>query len=139
MSRTRVQQTQISGSLAAGILDNLAAGSSLEGQGTLVGDLNALRSQLNKIIGEGHWYDALAGSQDLSDIYGAIHVSGADAAFQGDISAVDATMSGDLAAVNGTFSADLSAVNATFSGDLAAVNGTFSADLSAVKIGRAHV
>ena len=127
MSRTRVQQTQISGSLASGISDSLEAGIGLVGQGTLVGDLNALRSQLNKIIGEGHWYDALAGSQDLADIYGAMQVSGSNAAFQGDVSAI-----GDMSAVNATFSADLSAVNATLSGDLLAVSGSFSGDLAVV-------
>jgi len=96
MSRTRVQQTQISGSLSYS--DNLAAGIELAGQETLVGDLNALRSQLNKVIGEGNWYDPLAGGQDLADVYGAMHVSGADAAFQGDVSAVSGSFSGDVTA-----------------------------------------
>ena len=98
MSRTRVQQTQISGSLSSDILDNLAAGSELAAQSTLVGDLNAMRSQLNKIIGVGNWYDELAGTQDLADIQGAMQVTGADAAFQGDVSAA-----GELSALSGNF------------------------------------
>ena len=123
MSRTRVQQTQISGSLSYS--DNLAAGVALAAQPTLVGDLNALRSQLNKIIGVGNWYDELAGTQDLADIQGAMQVTGADAAFQGDVSAV-----GDMSAVDGTFSGNLAAVDATLSGDLAAVSGSFSGNVS---------
>jgi cytoskeletal protein CcmA (bactofilin family) len=147
MARTFVQQSQISGSLEFN--DTMAAGSGLAYKQTIVGDLDALRSQINKIIGGERWYDALSGSQDLADIYAALQVSGPDAAFQGDISAVgdvsavnatfsgdlgavNATLSGDLGAVNATLSGDLGAVNATLSGDLGAVNGTFSGDLGAV-------
>lgn len=134
MARTHVQQSQISGSLSFN--DTLEAGSGLAYKPTLVGDLDALRSQINKIIGGSNWYDALSGSQDLADIYGAMHASGANAAFQGDVSAVgdlsavNATLSGDLSAVNGTFSADVSAVNATLSANLSAVDGSFSGNAS---------
>ena len=83
MARTFVQQSQISGSLAYD--DKLAAGSSLASKQTLVGDLNALRSQVNKIIGGSNWYDALSGSQDLADIYAAVHMSGTAADFQGSL------------------------------------------------------
>lgn len=83
MARTHVQQSQISGSLSADISDSLGTGSALEGQGTLVGDLNALRSQINKIIGGTKWYDALSGSQNLADIEAAMHVAGLNADFQG--------------------------------------------------------
>jgi cytoskeletal protein CcmA (bactofilin family) len=81
MARTFVQQSQISGSLA--YVDNLAAGEGLAYKPTLDGDLDALRSQVNKIIGKTNWFEALDGSQDLADIYEAVHMSGADADFQG--------------------------------------------------------
>ena len=100
MARTFVQQSQISGSLAFN--DTMAAGSALAYKQDLVSDLDAIRSQLNKIIGGERWYDALSGSQDLADIYAAVHMSGADATFQGNVSAVgyleaaSATLTGDL-------------------------------------------
>lgn len=81
MARTFVQQSQISGSLAFN--DGLASGEGLAYKQTLVGDLDALRSQMNKIIGKTNWYDALDGSQDLADIYAAVHMTGANADFQG--------------------------------------------------------
>ena len=43
--------------------DTLVAGSGLETQGSLQGDLNALRSQIRKLLWsgeEGHWYDAMS-------------------------------------------------------------------------------
>ncbi|MBU6287590.1 MAG: hypothetical protein KGS10_05455 [Chloroflexi bacterium] len=40
--------------------DSLASGATLETQTTIEGDLNALRSQVNRIIGETNWYDALS-------------------------------------------------------------------------------
>ncbi|NBU16564.1 MAG: hypothetical protein EBS48_06045 [Actinobacteria bacterium] len=102
MARTHVQQSQISGSLSADISDSLGTGSALEGQGTLVGDLNALRSQINKIIGGTKWYDALSGSQNLADIEAAMHVAGLNADFQGTLDvtgAMDVAGQVDLAAV----------------------------------------
>ena len=83
MARTFVQQSQISGSLSFD--DTLAAGSALAGKQTLVEDLNALRSQLNKIIGGERWYAELSGSQNLADIHAAMVVSGDEATFQGNI------------------------------------------------------
>jgi cytoskeletal protein CcmA (bactofilin family) len=74
MSRTRFQQTQVTGSLLDAFNDSLAAGSSLQGQSDLVGDLNAIRSQVNRIIGVGNWYEALTGSQSLKAIHDALHV-----------------------------------------------------------------
>ena len=99
MAKTMVQQSQISGSLAFD--DTLAAGSSLAGKQSIVGDLDALRSQINKIIGGDRWYDALSGSQDLADIYAAVHMSGANADFQGtlDVTGVatfDAAITGSM-------------------------------------------
>jgi len=81
MARTFVQQSQISGSLS--FSDELATGPGLAYKATLDGDLNALRSQLNKIIGGDRWYDALSGSQNLADIWAAVHMDGANADFQG--------------------------------------------------------
>ena len=86
MAITRVQQTQISGSLSQD--DTLAAGSGLGAKANLKGDLDALRSQVNRIIGGSNWYSALSGSQDLADIYAAVRVTGANSALQGTLSVV---------------------------------------------------
>jgi len=86
MAITRVQQTQISGSLSQ--VDNLEAGSGLGAKANLKDDLDALRSQVNRIIGGSNWYSALSGSQDLADIYAAVRVTGANSALQGTLSVV---------------------------------------------------
>ena len=128
MARTFVQQSQISGSLSFN--DTLEAGSGLAYKQTVAEDLDALRSQINKIIGGDRWYDALSGSQDLADIYAAMQVSGADAYFQGNIAATSGSFQGDLAVVG-----DVAAMHGAFSGnivangDIAATSGSFSADL----------
>lgn len=63
MSRTMLrQETQIRNSDAYD--DTLASGASLEAAvnaGTLEADLNALRSQVKRILGQINWYDNLAG------------------------------------------------------------------------------
>jgi len=110
MSRTRVQQSQISGSLSVDVSDSYVAADALTraegGSSTLVADLNDLRKQLNRIIGEGSWSAALAGEQDLSDIYGALHVDGSDnAEFQADLSVKGNTTLGDAASDTITFTA----------------------------------
>lgn len=84
MAITKVQQTQISGSLSFD--DTLEAGAGLAGKANLKGDLDALRSQIKQIVGKSNWYSALDGSQDLADIYAAVRVSGADSALQGTLS-----------------------------------------------------
>ncbi len=70
MARTFIRQdTQIWNSSSYD--DSLLAGSSLETQTTLEGDLNALRSQVNKILkfdGSGNWYDAISGSRGISEL-----------------------------------------------------------------------
>lgn len=74
MSRTFIRQdTQIRNSDVYD--DTLAAGVALEtGQTEIEGDLNALRSQVKRILGEADWYTALSGrslaalSTDLLDI-----------------------------------------------------------------------
>jgi hypothetical protein len=81
MARTFVQQSQISGSLSYN--DSLESGVGLTSKQTLGGDLDALRSQVKRIIGGSNWYDALSGSQDLADIYAAVRMTGANADFQG--------------------------------------------------------
>jgi len=85
MAISKVQQFQINGSISSAIDDSLDAGSSLAGQLTLKDDLNALRSQMKRVIGKDAWYSALDGSQDLADIYAAMRVTGAATTFQGDI------------------------------------------------------
>ncbi len=119
MARTFVQQSQISGSLAFN--DTLEAGSGLAYKQTIVGDLDALRSQVNKIIGGERWYDALSGSQDLADIYAAVHMSGADADFQGALGVTGvATFDSDITGSAGLMLVgDLDADgNADFAGDV---------------------
>jgi len=90
MAITRVQQTQISGSLSQD--DTLAAGSGLAAKSNLKGDLDALRSQVKRIVGGANWYTALEGSQDLADIYAAVHMSGANADFQGTLDVTGAAV-----------------------------------------------
>jgi hypothetical protein len=85
MSRTHIQQSQVSGSLSFddSLPANLADALTIAENRTLVGDLDDLRKQLNRVIGEGSWSAALAGQQDLSDIYAAVHMNGANADFMG--------------------------------------------------------
>lgn len=58
--------------------DMLPAGSTLEQQTSLQGDLNALRSQLKRMSGDGNWYSEISGrslstlSQDLTAAEGEI-------------------------------------------------------------------
>lgn len=76
MARTFIKQdTQISNSFSYD--DTLAAGATLESGVThLEGDLNAVRSQIKRVLGETNWYDTLSGrdlatlSTDLTDIEG---------------------------------------------------------------------
>lgn len=76
MSRTFIRQdTQIRNSDSYD--DTLAAGVALEtGQTHIEGDLNALRSQVKRMLGEADWYTALSGrslavlSTDLADVEG---------------------------------------------------------------------
>lgn len=81
MPRTTFQQYQVSGSLLADIVDNLSTGPALQGKSSITGDLNAIRTQLNNIIGRTSWYDALTGSQSLKIINDAMVVNGNDATF----------------------------------------------------------
>jgi cytoskeletal protein CcmA (bactofilin family) len=96
MAITRVQQTQISGSVSFSLPS--VDGSNLGGKSSLLEDLNALRSLVKEIKGADHWYDQT--SQDLKKVYSAMHAQGTnyvDAAFQGAISAVgDADLNGKL-------------------------------------------
>lgn len=93
MAITRVQQSQISGSLSYS--DNMVTGSAMAGKSTLAEDLNALRTLIKDIKGEGSWFDGAA--QDLAQIHGAMRANGADAAFAGAISSVgNASIRGTL-------------------------------------------
>ena len=90
MAITRVQQSQISGSLQYS--DSASVGSGMLGQSTLAADLNNLRALLKDIKGEGAWYDGAA--QDLAKVHAAMVATGTDAAFQGAISSVGAASIG---------------------------------------------
>jgi len=124
MSRTHIQQSQISGSL---VVDINESASLVQAPGSLVGDLNILRTQIKGILGEDHFYSARSG-QDLKLIYAAMHASGADADFQGSISTVSSASVGNFLVVQTggmqvTGSADLSdtlhvAGNASFDGNV---------------------
>lgn len=73
MSLTKLQQSQISGSLE--LNDTMAV---LVGENrTLIDDLNSLRTQIRKIQGTSAWTDNLSGSQDLADIYAGMRVDAA--------------------------------------------------------------
>ena len=108
MSRTHIQQSQVSGSLSSDVSDSFVAADALTiaENRTLVADLNDLRRQVNRIIGEGSWSAALAGEQDLSEIYGALHVDGSgNAEFQFDLSVKGNTTLGDASTDTITFTA----------------------------------
>lgn len=74
MAITKVQQLQISGTLAAQISDSVANGDLVKANRTLVDDLNSLRTQVKLIMGTSAWTDNLSGSQDLADIYAGLRV-----------------------------------------------------------------
>jgi len=95
MAITRIQQSQISGSLS--LSDNVSNADLVKSSRTLADDLNSLRTQVKNIMGTSAWTDGLDGSQDLADIYAAMHASGMNAAFQGDVSmAGNADLNGTL-------------------------------------------
>jgi len=107
MAITHVQQTQISGSLAINAAKTLDIG--LASQPNLVGDLDALRSLVLDIKGDGEWY--AAATQDLAQVYEAMHVSGADAEMQGQLNVV-----GNLIVSGNTVLGNGSGDSITFSG-----------------------
>jgi len=121
MALTRIQLTQINSQISgsSAVSDSLSAGSSLAQQQSLAGDLNALRSQLKRISGTSNWYDAVSGSQGLSNIYAFVRAgaSPSDAAFQGAISSVGNASVGGTLGVTGaaTFSSTLQAGASTLS------------------------
>ena len=78
MAITRIQQSQISGSLSYSLP---AVGSGLLNKGSLAQDLDSLRALVKDIKGSAQWYDA--SSQDLAKIYAAVRMTGANADFQG--------------------------------------------------------
>ena len=85
MAITKVQQLQISGTLAARISDSVTNANLAKANRTLEDDLNSLRTQIKLIMGTNSWTDSLSGSLDLADIHGALHVTGSTAAFQGNV------------------------------------------------------
>jgi len=127
MAISRIQQSQISGSLS--YLDNLAMGSGLSNKTKLSDDLNALRSLIKDVKGSSAWYDAA--SQDLSEIYAAMHAQGSGAAFQGAIATVGSASIGAALNVTGaaTLSSTLSAGASTLSSLVVSGNGTVGGTL----------
>lgn len=75
MAITKVQQLQISGTLASRISDSVSNANLAKANRTLEDDLNSLRTQVKLIIGGESWTSALSGSQDLADIYAALRVN----------------------------------------------------------------
>lgn len=99
MAITHVQQSQISGSLAFDAAKTLGVG--LAGQSNLVGDLDALRSLVLDIKGDGEWY--AAAGQDLKQVYDAMHASGSNAEMQGQLNVIgDLIVSGNTILGNGS-------------------------------------
>jgi hypothetical protein len=75
MSITKLQQTQISGTLAGRVSDSVSNGDLLKVNRTIEDDLNSLRTQVKLIMGTSVWTDNLSGSQDLADIYAGVRVN----------------------------------------------------------------
>ena len=92
MARTHIQQSQISGSLDLDVSDSASL---VKSPGSLLGDLNVIRTQLKNILGEASFYTAP--TQDLHEIYTAMSASSVDAHFMGAIDTVAAaTIGGDI-------------------------------------------
>lgn len=113
MSLTKVQQSQISGSLA--FVDNMSNADLTKQNRTLVDDLNALRTQIRNIQGTSLWSDTLSGSQDLADIHKAMVVNGFDAEFQGNVSGSGNFSVGGNITLAGNISSDIDEAKTLFS------------------------
>ena len=100
MAITRIQQSQISGSLSYSLPGSL--GSGLMNKGSLAQDLDALRALVKDIKGSAQWYDA--SSQDLAKIYAAVRMTGANADFQGTLDVTGAAILDSSLAVAGASS-----------------------------------
>jgi hypothetical protein len=119
MAITRIQQAQISGSLS--LSDNVSNADLAKSSRTLADDLNSLRTQVKNIMGTSAWTDGLQGSQDLSDIYAAVHTSGANVAIQGTLSAGESSLSSAAIAGAATVGSTLGVTGAaSFSSTLSA-------------------
>jgi len=137
MAFTKVQQAQISGSLSFD--DGLSAGSLLASRSTLAGDLDALRSQMKRVLGVSNWYDELDGSQNLSAIYAAVHMDGTKSNFQGaiDVAGVADFDSAAYFASSVGISGSLAVAQAASFANGASISGAaldVNADLTANKI-----
>jgi hypothetical protein len=77
MAVTKVQQTQVSGTLGARVSDSVSNANLLKVNRTIEDDLNSLRTQVKLIMGTTAWTDNLSGSQDLADIYAGLRVNAA--------------------------------------------------------------
>ena len=130
MAITRVQQTQISGSLSHD--DMLEAGSGLGAKANLKGDLDSLRSQINRIIGGSNWYSALSGSTGLAEIYAAVHMSGVNADFQGTLDVTGAAVLDGTLNVGGA--SQFAAVNASGAVALASTLQAGASTLSSLTV-----
>ena len=119
MAITRIQQSQISGSLSYSLPGSL--GSGLMNKGSLAQDLDALRALVKDIKGSAQWYDA--SSQDLAKIYAAVRMTGANADFQGTLDVTGAaTLDSTLAVAGASSLASLAVSGGT------ALNGGLSMD-----------
>ena len=76
----------MSGSLASDISDGVVRSDLVKENRTIADDLNSLRTQVKGILGEGAWTDEQAVS--LSQVYAAMHVDGANAEVQGNLSVI---------------------------------------------------
>lgn len=111
MPVTKVQQTQVSGTLSTRVSDSVVNADLLKANRTIEDDLNSLRTQVKLIMGTSAWTDNLSGSQDLADIYAGLRINAASGV---------ANLQNDVYIANGRLFVSGSSVIA---GDLT-VNGT---------------
>lgn len=93
MARTFIrQESQIRNSTTYD--DTLSSGSTLQsGAASIEGDLNSLRSQVKRVLGSSHWYDALF-NRSLTQIDGDLATAeGNISTIEGEISTIDADIS----------------------------------------------
>jgi hypothetical protein len=123
MAISRIQQSQVSGSLAHSSVE--VTGSDLIGQSSLNADLDVLRSLIKDMKGSsGNWYDVA--SQDLAEIYGAFQASGANSMLMGDaavVGSITGSSSLTIAGPSGLVGAVTAGSTVTAAGLVTANNG----------------
>jgi len=99
MAKTMIQQSQISGSHSSDVHDDLSNSDLAIAGGSLGDELNKLRTQMRAVTGEASYLHAI--TQNLSDIYTALHVDGEDAEIQGKLTTTGDAIFESLVRVHG--------------------------------------